>query len=133
MSFRDPASRHPATCNDDILTSANAHVVISLYLLFPQEASFGEGKARDGNFDAETSAPEPGSAEEPTRRRRAPGWERAAHGEAAGEESPPSEAPWALRLHRAVRKKGGKKDYFGVGSDGSARMAPDLTSFSLAI
>lgn len=57
MSFRDPFSRHFAGYNDDILTSANAHVVIFLYLHFPQEASFQEGKVRDGNFYAETSAP----------------------------------------------------------------------------
>lgn len=53
MSFRDPFSRHFAGYNDDILTSANAHVVIFLYLHFPQEASFQEGKVRDGNFYAE--------------------------------------------------------------------------------
>lgn len=64
MSFRDPFSRHFAGYNDDILTSANAHVVIFLYLHFPQEASFQEGKVRDGNFYAETSAPAPGWAGE---------------------------------------------------------------------
>lgn len=120
MSFRDPFSRHFAGYNDDILTSANAHVVIFLYLHFPQEASFQEGKVRDGNFYAETSAPAPGNL---------PGWEElwagrcpgcegqwlAGHRGVASRGQTQSRSPLipAVRLHQAARKKRGTRIILG--------------------
>lgn len=61
MSFRDPLGRHFAEYNDDILTSINVHVVIFLYLLFPQEAYSSEkGTQKAGRrrkFCGQTSLP----------------------------------------------------------------------------
>lgn len=111
MSFRDPFCRHFAGYNDDILTSANAHVVIFLYLHFPQEASFQEGKVRDGNFYAETSAPAPGWAGDSAWLRGAAGWRcpGAGRGQRGGRRAQtPGRSPLtpAVRSHSSKGKRG---------------------------